>query len=148
MSERGDYAREALHSAAVCLQWQASDATDDGNGYPISERGDEYTPKVMCLIRSNVNTFVWNNWETLKAAEAFNGYDASQCGHDIVLTANGHGAGFWDRGIGELGNRLTNAVRGYSFDAEFALDSDGDVDYLMVENKIIVNTHEWAEGEW
>lgn len=28
-------------------------------------------------------------------------------GHDMALTRNGHGAGFWDRGLGEHGNVLT-----------------------------------------
>lgn len=31
-----------------------------------------------------------------------------QLGHDIILTANHHGAGFWDRGLGELGQSLTS----------------------------------------
>jgi hypothetical protein len=30
-----------------------------------------------------------------------------QIGHDIILTTNRHGAGFWDRGLGELGEKLT-----------------------------------------
>lgn len=33
--------------------------------------------------------------------------DAEQIGHDIILTTNHHGAGFWDRGLGELGASLT-----------------------------------------
>lgn len=31
-----------------------------------------------------------------------------QIGHDFCLTRNGHGAGFWDRGLGEAGLRLTD----------------------------------------
>lgn len=34
-------------------------------------------------------------------------------GHDFWLTRNGHGAGFWDRGMGEVGDQLTAACRGY-----------------------------------
>jgi hypothetical protein len=33
-----------------------------------------------------------------------------QLGHDIILTANHHGAGFWDRGLGELGRSLTSVA--------------------------------------
>jgi hypothetical protein len=49
--------------------------------------------------------------------------DAEQMGHDFWLTRNRHGAGFWDRGLGELGNRLTDLAHGYGemsvwFDAE------------------------------
>lgn len=36
-----------------------------------------------------------------------------QAGHDFWLTRNGHGAGFWDRGLGELGERLSAAARVY-----------------------------------
>ncbi len=39
--------------------------------------------------------------------------DDSQHGHDFWLTRNGHGAGFWDRGYGELGKRLSAAARVY-----------------------------------
>lgn len=34
-------------------------------------------------------------------------------GHDFWLTRVGHGAGFWDRGMGELGDRLTDACKPY-----------------------------------
>jgi hypothetical protein len=36
-----------------------------------------------------------------------------QNGHDFWLTRNGHGAGFWDRGYGELGRQLTDAAHAY-----------------------------------
>jgi len=39
--------------------------------------------------------------------------DPGQAGHDFWLTRNGHGAGFWDRGLGELGTRLTKAAHVY-----------------------------------
>lgn len=49
---------------------------------------DHYTPSSGC-----------NVWECM--------------GHDFWLTRNGHGAGFWDRGLGDLGERLTNASKAY-----------------------------------
>lgn len=36
-----------------------------------------------------------------------------RAGHDFWLTRNGHGAGFWDRGMGKLGDRLADAARAY-----------------------------------
>lgn len=36
--------------------------------------------------------------------------DDTQHGHDFWLTRNGHGAGFWDRGYGDAGDRLTEAA--------------------------------------
>jgi hypothetical protein len=45
------------------------------------------------------------------------GWSAEQMGHDLWLTRNGHGAGFWDRYYGgdlyEVGQRLTLAAKAY-----------------------------------
>ena len=35
-------------------------------------------------------------------------------GHDFWLTRNRHGAGFWDRGLGELGDTLTRKSHAYN----------------------------------
>lgn len=40
-----------------------------------------------------------------------NGYDEHQAGVDFWLTRNGHGAGFWDHGLGEIGDRLSAAAK-------------------------------------
>ncbi|WP_087502374.1 hypothetical protein [Pseudomonas sp. SID14000] len=38
--------------------------------------------------------------------------DVWECaGHDFWLTRGGHGSGFWDRGLGELGEKLTAATK-------------------------------------
>ena len=34
-------------------------------------------------------------------------------GHDFLLTRNGHGAGFWDRGLGDIGDKLTGMAHNY-----------------------------------
>lgn len=36
-----------------------------------------------------------------------------QLGHDFWLTRNGHGTGFWDRGLGEVGKKLSNVARSF-----------------------------------
>lgn len=38
-------------------------------------------------------------------------YGAEQAGHDFWLTRNGHGAGFWDRGLGKRGDQLSEAAQ-------------------------------------
>jgi hypothetical protein len=41
-------------------------------------------------------------------------YSVEECaGHDFWFTRNHHGVGFWDRGLGELGDRLTKAAHVY-----------------------------------
>lgn len=38
-------------------------------------------------------------------------YDAERAGNDYWYTRNGHGTGFWDRGLGEIGDKLADACR-------------------------------------
>jgi hypothetical protein len=37
------------------------------------------------------------------------GYDHAQAGRDFWFTRNGHGVGFWDRGLGDIGETLSAA---------------------------------------
>ena len=54
-------------------------------------------------------------------------YTASDCaGHDFWLTRCGHGAGFWDRGIGETGERLTDAAEKFG-NVDLYVGDDGKV---------------------
>lgn len=41
------------------------------------------------------------------------GYDWTSAGHDFYLTREGHGAGFWDRGLGIVGDALTALAKPY-----------------------------------
>ena len=52
--------------------------------------------------------------------------DAEQAGHDFWLTRNHHGTGFWDRGLGALGQRLTDACQPY-----------GDCDLYVGDDQLI-----------
>ena len=40
-------------------------------------------------------------------------YSWEQAGHDFYLTREGHGAGFWDRGLGIVGEALTALSKPY-----------------------------------
>lgn len=49
-----------------------------------------------------------------------------QHGGDFALTRNRHGAGFWDRGYGEVGDRLTEAAHAFG-EAWLIVTDDGEV---------------------
>jgi len=186
------YISEAIEAAAAALLWQAPDATEDGNGFPLTDRNGKlegetrYVTRVVTevpYLTEAVTAFVRDSWDLLQRGSV----TASQAGHDLILTANHHGTGFWDRGLDmpatdddayaawrychtlpypqsraewtawlatyrpgpasnvqTVGNALTDATRGYSFDAEFALDDDGDVAWLMVENTVLVDELGWS----
>ncbi|QAY17429.1 hypothetical protein SEA_IDYN_81 [Gordonia phage IDyn] len=46
-------------------------------------------------------------------------------GHDLLLTRDQHGAGFWDRGLGDLGDYLTAVADGYGEHDELYPDTVG-----------------------
>jgi hypothetical protein len=86
--------------------------------------------------RADCEDFALCNWTDLMAAFKVspgfhrngNVYDASQAGHDFWLTRNGHGAGFWDRGLGMVGDRLTENSKPYG-EANLYVEDDGTVYY-------------------
>ncbi len=45
-------------------------------------------------------------------------------GHDFWLTRNRHGVGFWDRGLGDLGERLTELAHSFG-ETDLYLGDDG-----------------------
>lgn len=56
----------------------------------------------------------------------FLGHDLEQVGHDFWLTRNRHGAGFWDRGAGVVGERLSKAAKVYG-ESNLYLGDDGEI---------------------
>lgn len=47
-------------------------------------------------------------------------------GHDFWLTRCGHGAGFWDRGLDDVGNKLTDACKAYG-NVDLYVGGDGKI---------------------
>lgn len=54
--------------------------------------------------------FVHDNYDALWAARHA-GLTWLQLGRDLWFTRNGHGVGFWDRSLGDLGEQLTEAAK-------------------------------------
>lgn len=50
--------------------------------------------------------------------------DFRRHGHDFALTRNGHGAGFWDRGYGKVGEHLTESAKVYGEHSVITDDTD------------------------
>jgi hypothetical protein len=107
-----------IEGFTTCALWSSNDNSDDAGGEPIDAN---FTPAdidavSLALIRRDCRAFIVANSDDLDAYVAERaippGEDAWECaGHDYWLTRNGHGAGFWDRGLGELGDRLSEAAR-------------------------------------
>lgn len=94
-------------------------STDD-DGEPLDKNyiGADIAPETIAKMKTDCEAFCEANRADLK------GIDRAQAGHDFWLTRNGHGAGFWDRGLGEVGERLTKSAE--SFGAfELYIGDDG-----------------------
>lgn len=92
----------------------------------IHHDDEELTLSEKCKevsVRDCTSFFDNNSVLLSKANEMFNyGYD--QAGHDFYFTRNGHGVGFWDRGIGQIGLVLTDNCKLYSSSFETVQDNE------------------------
>lgn len=91
-----------------CALWSSTD--DQGEPLDGLYGADDLAPETLEAMRADVQDFL-----DLVEREGLDvdGLDPGQVGHDFWLTRNGHGAGFWDRGLGELGDRLTALTKPY-----------------------------------
>jgi len=62
-------------------------------------------------MRQDCADFQEQNEKLLAEAYDHEKYDASYAGHDLWLSRNGHGAGYFDRNLGDVGERLQDAAR-------------------------------------
>lgn len=106
---------EMLTGYIVCALWSSHDwdetGEDQGNLDDTYDAGD-LTTGTRDEMRADCADFLQSNVADCQAMMS-RGFGASQLGHDFWLTRNGHGAGFWDRGLGDLGERLTAAAKVY-----------------------------------
>lgn len=98
---------------ATAALWSSSDSHDPTGGEYLDENygvGDIH-PDSAADHRQQCESFVSANWSALTWAVSRPGYSWEHVGQDLWLTRNGHGAGFWDRGLGSYGLRLTDAAK-------------------------------------
>ena len=71
---------------------------------------EDFAPATITKIIEDCAGFELLNKGLLNAAylEDYS-YNPERAGHDFWLTRNGHGAGFWDRGLGDIGKKLSAA---------------------------------------
>jgi hypothetical protein len=98
----------------------------DSSLWEIGFDADAISFGSMENMRDDVRDFV--NGCLAERVDAFDGFEQGQIGHDFWLTRNGHGAGFWDRGLGERGQFLTGMAKPYG-DCSLWVGEDGRVYY-------------------
>lgn len=99
-------------------QWQTPgahwerDALADGTRERLEREATEFfTCNIRDLVRhQRALNGLWDDWHSV--------------GMDFHLTRNHHGAGYWDRGTGDVGRRLTDNAHPYGEIHGWILDDD------------------------
>ncbi len=117
--------------------WTTTDDTVLGGEYLDSEydRSDlsesaKITVRSLCrrFLEANEDDAVAYFVEREAVRHQGEGNSTHYFGHDLWLSSNGHGAGFFDRGLGALGDRLQEAARDFE---TVGLYIDPDTDTLF-----------------
>jgi hypothetical protein len=97
-----------------CALWASSESDESRENYGENFTGFDLAPGTLKKMTAECADFETANEKDLaEAYESPVGYNAARAGHDFFLTRNRHGAGFWDRGLGEVGQRLTDAAHSH-----------------------------------
>ena len=104
-----------------CALWSSTDRSDDSGGSPLDDNygPEDIEPGTLAEMVRECEEFQAGNRAHLDAAEMTD----EQAGHDFWLTRNRHGAGFWDRGLGKVGQLLTDAAHAYGSVDLYVTDS-------------------------
>lgn len=95
-----------LYGYIEAAMW-ASNATDDTTGEEYesleSFAVEDLDSESLERMKADCEKFQAENKKLLE------GLDEVEAGRDFFFTRCGHGVGYWDRGLGEVGKKLTKA---------------------------------------
>lgn len=115
-----------LQGYLACALWSSHDNSREDGGDPLDKNYSEtdIAPETLARAKADVDAFYSAHEDALIDPES---PSFAHAGHDLWLTRNGHGAGFWDGDWpDEIGKRLTDAA-----------DAMGEVDlYVGDDGKI------------
>ena len=101
----------------VCALWASTDNATPSGGYPLDQNYSlsDIAPRSLATMKSDCERFQRINGALLKRAyvryHVTDGSSAEEyAGHDLWLTRNSHGCGYWDRDLRDVGDQLTAAA--------------------------------------
>ena len=116
---------EAAWAYLECASWSTSVSDEDGNTVhdSIDDTDAEWNLTAVAAAEKQIRDFL--SEEVDEIIERWQ-IAPGQLGHDLWLTRNHHGAGFWDRGYGPDGDRLTQLCKPMGTDDAYIGD-DGTI---------------------
>lgn len=106
-----------------CALWSSTDGDDDepmDAHYGIDDLADE----TVATMKADCESFLHDC--DMRDIDIDSIMSDEQCGHDFWLTRNRHGAGFWDRGYGQIGDTLSDIAHPYG-ETWIYVGDDGEV---------------------
>lgn len=103
----------------ACALW----ASTDDQGDPLDARysAADIAPAALAEMAADVAGFIE---EADRRGIDRSDWSDDELGHDLWLTRNGHGAGFWDRGRGFAGEALAALARSFE-ESDLYVGDDG-----------------------
>jgi hypothetical protein len=87
----------------------------------------EFAPGELVRIAADCTEFQYDNAPELEQAYSVPLYDAEAAGRDYWYSRNGHGVGYWDRDLGDVGDALHAACQN---DGRYLYRGDDELLYL------------------
>ncbi len=106
-----DYIDNMTRAFLECAAWADCPEDSDANTFTKQTRKQayQYCKRFVKTNQTLVNEYMNAPQNPWLKSEEWRRYQ--ELGHDLWLTVQGQGAGFWDRGLGALGERLTDVCR-------------------------------------
>ena len=94
-----------------CALWATTDNSNEQGGEALDKNYDIGDIAGSCLMQMvrDCRSFRHEAGDLLMES----GLSNERAGQDFWLTRERHGAGYWDEGIGEIGQKLTDLAHGY-----------------------------------
>ena len=85
-----------------CALWASSVGPENegAENFDLAEEAGTELTRIASIFEAA-------NARLLEKAYENDRYTPAKAGHDLFLTQNGHGAGYWDRGLGDVGSKLS-----------------------------------------
>lgn len=95
----------------VCAEDWTPDSEMPEGSIPNDAGFDDIHPDTLAAIIKDCEAFQSAQKALLEQAYEIGEYDDERAGNDYWYTRNGHGTGFWDRELGQVGDDLAEACR-------------------------------------
>lgn len=97
--------QDVVDAYLTCALWSSY----DDQGEPLDASDAELSDQARAQATSECQDFLDLAREVIDESKL----DAGQVGHDLWLTRNSHGTGFWDRGLGDIGKVLSRLAKAF-----------------------------------